>query len=214
MEALLCPPGSQGLKLNKKTPDKPTKPTNSGEDKPFAIEPVNPEALDKYTLAVPPFVNLSGDPDQDYFSDGISEDIITELSCFGSLSVISPATSFKFREKSISIQEFGQELGLHFIVEGSVRRAGNRVRIAAHLTEVSTGEQLWGQRYDRDLEDVFAIQDEVARAIATAVPAQIDVTAYERVAKKSRQELTAYENVLRGERLQQRDWDSPEAILF
>ena len=149
-----------------------------------------------------PFTNMSGDPEQEYFSDGITEDIITELSRFNSLFVIARNSSFTFKGEAVNVTEVGQKLGVAYVVEGSVRKAGNRVRISAQLVEAATGNHLWAERYDRDLEDIFAVQDEVVREIATAVPGQLDVAAMQRVQRKPIENLTAYDLVLRGEHLQ------------
>ena len=124
---------------------------------------------DKPSLAVLAFDNLSGDPEQEYFSNGIAEDIITELSKYRSLFVIARNSSFEFKGRAVNVRTIGRELGVQYIVEGSVRRAGKRVRITAQLVEAATGNHVWAERYDRDLEDIFAVQDEVTRAIVTAI---------------------------------------------
>ena len=124
---------------------------------------------DKPSIAVLPFTNMSGDPEQEYFSDGISEDIITELSRFRSLFVIARNSSFAYKGQSVNVGKIGQELGVAYVVEGSVRKAGNRVRITAQLVEAASGNHLWAERYDRDLDDIFAVQDEVTIAIVTAI---------------------------------------------
>ena len=131
-----------------------------------------PPLPDKPAIAVLPFDNLSGDPEQAYFSDGITEDVITELSRFRELLVIARNSSFAFRGKAMDVREIGRALGAGFVVEGSVRRAGARVRITAQLIDAATGAHLWAERYDRPLEDVFAIQDEVARGIVAIVAAR------------------------------------------
>jgi len=167
---------------------------------------------DKPSLAVLPFTNMSGDAEQEYFSDGITEDIITELARFRSLFVIARNSSFHYKGQSPKIQDVGRELGVEYVVEGSVRRAGDRVRITAQLIDAASGSHVWAERYDRELKDIFAVQDEVVREIATAVPGQIDVAAINRVERRSDQNLTAYEYVLRGERMRNQDWASPDAI--
>jgi TolB-like protein len=174
----------------------------------------DPALLENPSIAVLPFENISRDPDQDFFSDGITHDIITELSRFNRLFIIAPRTTFQFKDKALSAQEVGRELEAHYIVEGSVRRAGERVRITAQLIEVETETQLWADRYDRDLTDVFAIQEEVAREIAAAVPGKIESEAYGRVLRRSGQGLTAYEYVLRGEHERDKAYGSPEAVRF
>jgi len=124
-----------------------------------------PEIPDKPSIAVLPFDNMSGDPEQEYFSDGITEDIITELSRFQSLFVIARNSSFAFKGEAIDITDVAKKLGVQYVVEGSVRKASNRVRITAQLIEASTGNHLWAERYDRDLADIFDVQDEVSCSV-------------------------------------------------
>jgi adenylate cyclase len=157
---------------------------------------------------------MSKDPDQDFFSDGITQDIITELSHFNEPFIIAPRTSFQFKDKAMSSYEVGKALEAEYIVDGSVRRAGDRVRITAQLTEVESESHLWADRYDRDLEDVFAIQEEVAQEIAAAVPGKIEEASFERVLNRSSQNLTAYEYVLRGEWHRGQDYGSPQAVPY
>jgi TolB-like protein/Tfp pilus assembly protein PilF len=125
--------------------------------------------LDKPAIAVLPFANMSGDLDQVYFSDGITDDVITELSRFRELLVIARNSSFSFRGKSIDVREIGRALGAAYVLEGTVRRAGDRVRVTAQLVDAESGAHLWAERYDRALEDVFAVQEEIARSIVTTV---------------------------------------------
>ncbi len=153
---------------------------------------------DKPSIAVLPFVNMSGDPEQEYFSDGITEDIITELSRFRSLFVIARNSSFAFKGQSVNVGKIGQELGVAYVVEGSVRKAGNRVRITAQLVEAATGNHLWAERYDRDLEDIFAVQDEVTNAIITAIEPTLGSVERERAHRKPAKNLDAWENYQRG----------------
>ena len=120
---------------------------------------------DRPSIAVLPFDNLSGQPEETYFSDGITEDIITGLARFRSLFVIARNSSFAFRGKSIDLGEIGRRLGVSYLLEGSVRRAGARVRVTAQLIEAATGAHLWAERYDRSIDDIFAVQDEVAQTI-------------------------------------------------
>jgi adenylate cyclase len=141
---------------------------------------------------------MSGDPEQEYFSDGITEDIITELSRFRSLFVIARNSSFTFKGQAVDIKDVGRKLGARYVVEGSVRRAGNRVRITAQLVEAMTGNHLWAERYDRDMADIFAVQDDVVRAISGAIPGQLDRAAMERLRRKPPNNLTAYDCELRG----------------
>src|SRR5262249_8965099 len=127
-------------------------------------------ASEKPSIAVLPFENMSGDPEQEYFSDGLTEDIITELSRFRNLLVIARNSSFTFKRQAVDVMEVGRKLGARYVVEGSVRRAGNRIRITAQLLATATGNHLWAERYDRDFEDIFAVQDELVRAISAVIP--------------------------------------------
>jgi adenylate cyclase len=120
-------------------------------------------------ICVLPFANMSGDPEQEYFSDGISEDITTDLSKISALGVVARNTAFTFKGQSIDVADLARKLGVSHVLEGSVRKAGARVRINAQLIDGATGEHLWAERYDRDLEDIFAIQDEISRAIVQAL---------------------------------------------
>jgi TolB-like protein len=131
--------------------------------------PAPPPLPDKPSVAVLPFENLSGDPEQQYFSDGITEDIAIELSRFRSLFVIARNSSFAFKGRSMKVQDIARELGVAYIVEGSVRRAGERVRINAQLIDAATGNHLWAERFDRDMADIFAVQDEVTAKIVEAL---------------------------------------------
>ena len=138
--------------------------------------PIGQPALplpDKPSIAVLPFVNMSGDAEQEYFSDGITEDIITELARFRSLFVIARNSSFSFKGQAIEAKEIARRLGVRYLVEGSVRRAGNRVRITAQLIDAAHDTHLWAERYDRELEDIFAVQDEVTQAIVTAIEPEL-----------------------------------------
>jgi TolB-like protein len=164
-----------------------------------AVSIAAPKPLsDKPSIAVLPFTNISGDPEQEYFSDGITEDIITELSRFDGLSVIARNSSFQFKGKAVDVKEVGRKLGARFIVEGSVRKLGNRVRITTQLIEAATGNHLWAERYDRDLAELFAVQDEVVQAISAAIPGQIDRAAVAQIRKQPTANLTAYDCELRG----------------
>jgi len=139
---------------------------------------------DKPSIAVLAFTNMSGDPGQDYFSDGITEDIITELSRFSELFVIARNSSFQYKGKSPDIRQVGRELGVRYVLDGSIRSAGDRVRISAQLIDAVTGTHRWGERYDRELKDVFAVQDEVSRAIVAILVAQVNKAEAERTLLK------------------------------
>ncbi|MFQ5565206.1 MAG: adenylate/guanylate cyclase domain-containing protein [Paracoccaceae bacterium] len=153
---------------------------------------------DKPSIAVLPFDNMSSDVEQDYFADGITEDIITELSRFGSLFVIARNTTFAFKGQSLDVKDVGRRLGVRYVVEGSVRRAGKRLRITAQLIDALSDAHLWAERYDRDLEDIFAVQDEVTRAIVTAIEPQLASTERERARRKPPENLGAWECYQRG----------------
>ena len=180
---------------------------------PGATNPDDVPALpDKPSLVVLPFMNMSGDPEQEYFSDGITEDIITELSRFRSLFVIARNSSFHYKGQSPRVQDVGRELAIHYVVEGSVRRAGNRVRITAQLVEAESGNHLWAERYDRDLENIFDVQDEVVQEIAASVPGQLNVAATDRARRRAAESLSAYDCLLRGEWLMFRDFTDRNVI--
>ena len=131
--------------------------------------PAAPAAADKPSIAVLAFQNMSGDPEQEYFADGITEDVITDLSKVGGLLVIARNSSFAYKGKTVDIRVVGRELGVRSVLEGSIRRAGNRVRITAQLIDAESGGHLWADRFDRELSDVFAVQDEVTRRIVDAL---------------------------------------------
>ncbi len=155
-------------------------------------------SLDRPSVAVLPFANLSGDPQQDYFSDGITEDIITELSRFSELMVIARNSSFQYKDKAADVRQVGRELGARYVLEGSIRRIGDRVRIAAQLIDAMTGAHRWAERYDRELHDVFAVQDEVARTIVAILAAHVNRAEIERALLKPPAAWQAYEYYLRG----------------
>src|SRR5262249_2008233 len=163
--------------------------SGAGSSQPLLVLP------DKPSIAVLPFHNMSGDPEQQYFSDGITEDIITELSRFHSLFVIARNSSFSFRGKPVN-QEIARELSVTYLVEGSVRRAADRVRITAQLVDGSTGNHLWAERYDRDMRDIFALQDEVARSVASTVIGRVEAAGRE-LLRLSPAGLRAYDLILR-----------------
>jgi TolB-like protein len=152
---------------------------------------------DKPSIAVLPFDNMSGDSEQEYFSDGITEDIITELSRFTSLFVIARNSSFMFKGEAVDIGEVGRKLGVHYVVEGSVRKSVNRVRITAQLVEAMSGKHVWAERYDRELEDIFEVQDEVAHTIAATVSGRLHDAGAERARRRLTEDLAAYDLFLR-----------------
>ncbi len=150
----------------------------TGADAAMLVEAEPPalELPDKPSIAVLPFENMSGDPDQDYFSDGITEDIITELSRFPELFVTARNTSFAFKGQSVDFVEVGAKLGVLFVVGGSVRKAGKRVRVTAELVDAANGNRIWTERYDREFDDIFATQDDVSRAIVSTIAGHFKVT--------------------------------------
>jgi adenylate cyclase len=153
---------------------------------------------DKPSIAVLPFTNLSGDPDQEYFGDGIAEDILTDLAKLSWLFVIARNSSFTFRGKAVDVRLVSRELGVRYVLEGSVRRAGNRIRATGQLIDATTGAHVWASRYDRDLSDIFAVQDEITAAIATAIAPAIINAERQRVLAKSPDRLDAWEAYQRG----------------
>jgi TolB-like protein len=162
------------------------------------LDDAPPLALpDKPSIAVLPFENLSGDPKQEYFADGVSEDIITELSRFSDLFVIARNSSFKYKGKAVDVRQVGRDLGVRYALEGSIRRGGDRVRISAQLVDSGTGAHRWAERYDRELKDVFAIQDEVARTIAAILAAHVNKAEAERTLLKPPATWQAYDHYMR-----------------
>jgi TolB-like protein len=153
---------------------------------------------DKPSIAVLPFANMSGDPEQEYFSDGITEDIITELSRLRWLFVISRNSSFTYRGKAVEVKRVARELGVRYVLEGSVRKSGNRIRITAQLIDAPADRHVWAQRYDRDLEDIFALQDEIGSQIVSTVNVEIGDTEQERVSRRQPENLDAWELYQRG----------------
>jgi adenylate cyclase len=158
----------------------------------------NPALPDKPSIAVLPFDNMSGDPEQEYFSDGISEDIITDLSNISGLLVIARNSSFAYKGKSVDMRQFAAELGVAYVLEGSVRRADNNVRITAQLIEGISGAHLWAERYDRDLHDIFAIQDEITREVVSALKITLRLDETARIGVQATNNMEAYDLGLRG----------------
>ena len=158
----------------------------------------------KPSLAVLPFSNMSGDPEQEFFADGLTEDINTELSRFRELLVISRNSVFVHKGKAVRVQEVAREFGVDYVVEGSVRKAGDRVRVTVQLIDAETDAHIWAERYDRELKDIFAIQDEVSAAVVATVSGRVEAAAHERVARKPTENMAAYECVLAGKILHHR----------
>src|SRR5689334_657837 len=152
---------------------------------------------DRPAIAVLPFVNMSGDPEQEYFSDGISEDIVTALSKLRWFFVIARNSSFVYKGKAVHMKQVAEELGVGYVVEGSVRKGGERVRITVQLNDVATGSHLWAERYDRDLADVFAVQDEITEAIVAAIEPQLYAAENFRAKRKPPDSMDAWDLVMR-----------------
>jgi TolB-like protein/class 3 adenylate cyclase len=153
---------------------------------------------DRAAIAVLPFTNMTGDSGQEYFSDGISEDIITALSKLRSFSVIARNSSFIYKGRSVHMKQVAEELGVGYVVEGSVRRGGDRVRITAQLNDATTGSHLWAERYDRQLADVFAVQDEITEAVVAAIEPQLYAAENFRASRKPPDSMDAWELLIRG----------------
>jgi len=169
-----------------------------GEVQGAAVAPVAPLPLpDKPAIAVLPFTNMSDDPQQEYFSDGISEDIITALSKLRWFFVVSRNSSFTYKNKAVNLKQVGDELGVCYVIEGSVRKEGNRVRITAQLVDAQSGNHLWAERYDRDLADVFAVQDEITQAVVAAIEPQLLAAEDFRARAKAPESLDAWDLTMR-----------------
>jgi TolB-like protein len=153
--------------------------------------------LDRPAIAVLPFVNMSGDQEQDYFADGISEDIITALSKLRWFYLMARNSSFAYKGKSVHLKQIGEELGVDYVVEGSVRKDGDHVRITAQLNDVATGGHLWAERYDRALADVFAVQDEITQSIVAAIEPQLYAAENFRAQRKAPDNIDAWGLVMR-----------------
>ena len=152
---------------------------------------------DRPAIAVLPFTNMTGDPGQEYFSDGISEDIITALSKLRSFFVIARNSSFIYKDKLVHMKQIAEELGIRYVVEGSVRRDGDRVRITAQLNDAATGSHIWADRYDRKLGDVFAVQDEITEAIVATIEPQLYAAENFRATRKTPDSMDAWDLVMR-----------------
>jgi adenylate cyclase len=167
-------------------------PTLSGEQTSLLPLP------DKPSLAVLPFTNLSSDPEQEYFSDGLTEDLITDLSRLSGLFVIARHSTFTYKGKAVKVQEVSRDLGVRYVLEGSVRKVGERVRITAQLIDAPTGHHLWAERYDRPLQDIFALQDEIVQQIVTTLRLQLTLQEQGVIVRKHTANLEAYDSFLRG----------------
>jgi adenylate cyclase len=154
---------------------------------------------EKPSIAVLPFKNLGGDPEQEYFSDGITNDIITDLSKFRELSVIASNTVFTYKDNPVKVKDVSRDLGVRYVLEGSVQKIGGRLRINSQLIDANTGYHLWAERYDKDLRDLFKLQNEIVQTIVSKMAIQIEETERARVMRKSTDNLRAYDYLLRGQ---------------
>jgi adenylate cyclase len=172
---------------------------------------VQPEGA---SLVVLPFANMSGEPGQDFFADGLTEDITTELSRFRHLFIISRNSAFRYKGKAVGVREVARELNVQYVVEGSVRKVENRVRVAVQLIDGHSDCHIWAERYDRELEDIFALQDEITAAIVATLPGRMEAASSERAGRKPTENMTAYECVLAGKLLHHRSTraDNEEAL--
>jgi adenylate cyclase len=154
------------------------------------------EKSKKPSIAVLPLANMSGDPQQEFFADGLTEDIITELSRFHDLLVISRNSSFVHKGKAVKVRDVAREFGVDYVLEGSVRKAGDRIRVTVQLIDGETDRHIWAERYDRELEDIFEIQDEMTRAIVATLPGRVEAARHDRAKRKPTDNMVAYECVL------------------
>ena len=167
-----------------------------GADLAAAAKPGPSARTAKPSIIVLPFANLSGDPEQEFFADGLTEDILTDLSRFHELFVISRNTSARYKGKAVDVRAVAKECGVQYVVEGSVRKQGHRVRVTVQLIDAEADSHIWAERYDRELDDIFALQDEVTRAIVATLPGRVAAAARERAERKPTGNMAAYECVL------------------
>jgi TolB-like protein len=163
----------------------------------IAASPAHFMKAEKPSIAVLPFINMSGDPEQEYFSDGITEDIITALSRLRWFFVIARNSTFSYKGKPVDVKQIGRELGVRYILEGSIRKIGNRVRITAQLINATTGAHLWAERYDRKLTDIFALQDEITQSVTAAIEPKLVEAESVRFQNRSPEDLDAWDLVMR-----------------
>ncbi|KWV44422.1 guanylyl cyclase [Bradyrhizobium macuxiense] len=175
-----------------------------------------PSVARKPSIAVLPLVNMSGDPEQEFFADGLTEDIITELSRFHDLLVISRNSTFVYKGKAVKVQDVAKEFEVDYVLEGSVRKSGGRIRVTVQLIDAAADRHVWAERYDRELADIFAIQDEMTRAIVATLPGRVEAAAHDRVKRTRTDNMAAYECVLAAKVLHHRSAreDNAEAQLL
>jgi TolB-like protein/Tfp pilus assembly protein PilF len=157
---------------------------------------------DKPSIAVLPFTNMSGDPEQEYFADGMAEEIITALSRCSWLFVIARNSSFTYKGRAVDIRQVGRELGVRYVLEGSVRRGGNRLRFTGQLIEATSGNHIWADRFDGDLSDVFELQDRITENVVAAIEPKLQLAEIERIKQKPSSNLNAYDHLLRAQNLE------------
>src|SRR5262245_41425276 len=180
---------------------------------PYVSVPRMKVTTHRASIAVLPFLNMSSDLEQDYFADGLTEDIITELSRFRSFCVISRNSSFAYKDRSSNVHEIGRALGVQYLLEGSVRRAGAHIRITAQLLESASGKHLWAERYDRNVEDIFAIQDEIVKTIVVNLPIHVEGAERANALRRSTDNFSAYDHWLRGKHFLTRGRSKDEVLL-
>jgi TolB-like protein len=181
------------------TPAQSAEAPSTADSPPADLDPLTvPGFQGRPAIAVLPFDNLSGDPDQEYFADGIAEDLITRLSAWRSFPVIARNSSFTYKGKPVDVKQVSQELGVRYVVEGSVRRASDRVRISAQLIDAATGAHIWAERYDRELRDIFALQDEITDSIAASMHPELQRSEEERAVSQEPQNLEAWDWAMQG----------------
>ncbi len=175
----------------------------SGAARVSAASAARLELPDKPSIAVLPFTNMSGDPEQEYFSDGITEDIITALSKITDIFIVSRNSTFTYKGQAVDVRRVGREQGVRHVLEGSVRRSGNRLRITSQLIDATTGNHLWAERYDRTLDDIFALQDEITREVTIAIQVKLTDGEQARIAAAGTNNFDAWELTVKGVRLMQ-----------
>jgi adenylate cyclase len=165
---------------------------------PATGQPAAQPLPDRPSVAVLPFTNMSTDPEQEFFADGIAEDVITALSRYPSLFVIARNSTFTYKGRAVDVKQVGRELGVRYVLEGSLRKSGNRIRVTAQLVEAETGKHVWAERYDRDLTDIFAVQDEITAAVTIAIAPSIAEAERQRALRKPPENLDAWAAYQRG----------------
>ena len=168
----------------------------------FSLDAMEPRLPDKPSIAVLPFINLSGDPEQGYFADGMAEEILTALSHCNSLFVIARNSSFTYKGKAIDVRQVGRDLGVRYVLEGSVRRSGDRLRFSVQLIDATSGAQIWAERFDGGANDVFELQDRIAESVVAVIEPNVQLAEIERMKRKPVTNLDAYDLLLRAQQLE------------